>query len=75
MKNRWIVHSDKRIFIADYSELDKKLNTLRSEVAVERGCATMIADVWQDVVGFDKALGWSAPRVVLLRHRFDRAEE
>jgi GNAT superfamily N-acetyltransferase len=35
----------------------------------ERGCATLISDVWQDAVGFYKALGWSAPGAVLLRHR------
>jgi predicted N-acetyltransferase YhbS len=35
----------------------------------ERGSATLISDVWQDTVGFYKALGWSAPRAVLLRHR------
>jgi GNAT superfamily N-acetyltransferase len=34
-----------------------------------RGCAILISDVWQDVVGFYRALGWSAPPVVLLRHR------
>lgn len=36
---------------------------------VERGCATLISDVWYDAVGFYKALGWSAPGAVLLRHR------
>ena len=35
----------------------------------ERGCAIVISDVWQDAVGFYKALGWSAPGAVLLRHR------
>jgi GNAT superfamily N-acetyltransferase len=35
----------------------------------ERGCATLISDVWQDAVEFYKALGWSAPGAVLLRHR------
>lgn len=35
----------------------------------ERGCAILIADVWQDAVGFYQALGWSAPPVILLRHR------
>ena len=38
----------------------------------ERGCATLISDFWQDAVGFYKALGWSAPGLVLLRHRLDR---
>lgn len=35
----------------------------------KRGCATLISDVWQDAVGFYKALGWSPPGAVLLRHR------
>jgi GNAT superfamily N-acetyltransferase len=35
----------------------------------DRGCAILISDVWQDAVGFYRALGWSAPPVVLLRHR------
>ena len=35
----------------------------------ERGCATLISDVWQDAVGFYKASGWSAPGAVLLRQR------
>lgn len=35
----------------------------------ERGCATLISDVWQDAVGFYQALDWSAPGAVLLRHR------
>ena len=38
----------------------------------KRGCATLISDVWQDAVGFYKALGWSAPGAVLLRHRLIR---
>jgi len=33
MKSRWIIHNDKRIFIADYSEHDNNLNALRVEVA------------------------------------------
>jgi GNAT superfamily N-acetyltransferase len=36
---------------------------------VKRGCVNLISDVWQDSVEFYKALGWSAPRAVLLRHR------
>lgn len=36
---------------------------------IERGCVTLISDVWHDAVGFYKALGWSAPGVVLLCHR------
>lgn len=35
----------------------------------KRGCAALISDVWQDAVGFYKALGWSVPGAVLLRHR------
>lgn len=35
----------------------------------ERGCATLISDVWQDAVGFYQALGWSVPGAVLLRQR------
>lgn len=38
-----------------------------------RGCATLISDVWQDAVGFYKALGWSAPGAVLVRHRLDNS--
>jgi predicted N-acetyltransferase YhbS len=34
-----------------------------------RGCVTLISDVWHDAVGFYKALGWSAPDAILLRHR------
>lgn len=33
MKSRWIFHSNKRIFIADYSELDKNLDAVRIEIA------------------------------------------
>jgi GNAT superfamily N-acetyltransferase len=36
---------------------------------VERGCVTLISDVWQEAVGFYRALGWSVPGAVLLRHR------
>lgn len=39
------------------------------QTLTERGCAILISDVWQDAVGFYQALGWSAPPVVLLRHR------
>jgi len=35
----------------------------------DRGCSILISDVWQDALGFYQALGWSAPPVVLLRHR------
>jgi len=34
MKSRWIIHNDNRIFIADYSELDKNLNAVRVEIAI-----------------------------------------
>jgi ribosomal protein S18 acetylase RimI-like enzyme len=34
---------------------------------VERGCSTLIADVWRDAELFYRALGWSEPSVVLLR--------
>ena len=33
MKPRWIIHNAKQIFIADYSELDKNLDTVRIEIA------------------------------------------
>ncbi len=33
MKSRWIIHKDKRIFIADYSDLEKNLAALRAEIA------------------------------------------
>ncbi len=39
------------------------------QTLADRGCAILISDVWQDAVGFYQALGWSAPPVVLLRHR------
>jgi GNAT superfamily N-acetyltransferase len=39
------------------------------QTLTERGCAILISDVWQDAAGFYRALGWSAPPVVLLRHR------
>lgn len=32
MKSRWIAHKDKRIFIADFSELDDSLNSIHSEL-------------------------------------------
>jgi GNAT superfamily N-acetyltransferase len=34
-----------------------------------RGCAILISDVWKDAAGFYESLGWSAPPVILLRHR------
>ncbi len=39
------------------------------QTLADRGCPILISDVWQDAVGFYQALGWSAPPVVLLRHR------
>jgi len=33
MKFRWIIHKDKRIFIADYSDLGKNLDTAHIEIA------------------------------------------
>jgi len=33
MKSRWSIHNDRRIFIADYSELDKNLDVIRIEIA------------------------------------------
>jgi GNAT superfamily N-acetyltransferase len=39
------------------------------QTLTERGCTLLISDVWRDAVGFYQALGWSAPPVVLLRHR------
>jgi GNAT superfamily N-acetyltransferase len=39
------------------------------QTLADRDCAILISDVWQDAVEFYQALGWSAPPVVLLRHR------
>jgi len=33
MKSRWIIHKDKRIFVADYSELNKNLDAVQIEMA------------------------------------------
>jgi len=49
--------------------IGKELIIRTEQVLAERGCATLISDVWQDAVGFYKALGWSAPGAVLLRHK------
>ena len=38
------------------------------QTLADRGCSTLISDVWKDAVGFYQTLGWSAPPVVLLRH-------
>lgn len=43
------------------------------QVLIERGCATLISDVWNDAVGFYESLGWSPPAVVLLRHHLSPA--
>ena len=34
-----------------------------------RGCNILISDVWKDVEGFYKSLGWSEPDVLLLRRK------
>ncbi len=39
------------------------------QTLADRGCAILISDVWQEAAGFYRALGWSAPPVVLLRHK------
>lgn len=39
------------------------------QTLVAKGCALLISDVWKDAAGFYETLGWSAPPVVLLRHR------
>jgi GNAT superfamily N-acetyltransferase len=39
---------------------------------VDRGCSTLIADVWRDVEPFYRRLGWSAPAATLLRKALDR---
>jgi GNAT superfamily N-acetyltransferase len=49
--------------------IGRELIVRTEQELAERGCATLISDVWQDAVGFYKALGWSAPGAVLLRHR------
>jgi GNAT superfamily N-acetyltransferase len=45
---------------------------IQQELA-QRGCVTLISDVWQDAVSFYEALRWSTPAAVLLRHRFVRS--
>jgi GNAT superfamily N-acetyltransferase len=40
----------------------------------ERGCATLISDVWEDAVEFYRRLGWSPPGAVLLRKRIAKPE-
>ena len=46
-----------------------KLLRHTEQVLIERGCGTLISDVWRDAVGFYQSLGWSPPAAVLLRHR------
>jgi predicted N-acetyltransferase YhbS len=38
-----------------------------------RGCAVLISDVWKGAEGFYRALGWTPPDVLLLRHRLTGA--
>ena len=45
------------------------------QVLMERGCATLISDVWSEAVGFYQSLGWSPPAAVLLRHRLSRTQD
>jgi ribosomal-protein-alanine N-acetyltransferase len=33
----------------------------------DRGCSTLIADVWRDAESFYRRLGWTAPAAILLR--------
>jgi GNAT superfamily N-acetyltransferase len=49
--------------------IGKELISQTERELAGRGCVTLISDVWQDAVGFYKALRWSAPGAVLLRHR------
>ena len=44
------------------------------QVLIERGCATLISDVWSDAVGFYQSLGWSSPAAVLLRHHLSATQ-
>lgn len=39
------------------------------QTLANRGCTVLISDVWRDALGFYQSLGWSAPPVILLRHR------
>lgn len=38
-------------------------------ILAQRGCATLIADVWREAVPFYRALGWTPPDAVLLRRK------
>lgn len=53
--------------------IGKKLIQHTEHMLIERGCATLISDVWKDAIGFYQALGWSPPAAVLLRHRLARS--
>lgn len=44
------------------------------QVLIERGCGTLISDVWRDAIGFYQSLGWSPPAAVLLRHHLSAVE-
>lgn len=39
----------------------------------ERGCSTVIADVWRDAEQFYRSHGWTPPSVVLLRKRLSNS--
>ena len=43
------------------------------QTLIERGCATLISDVWSDAVGFYQSIDWSPPAAVLLRHRLTKS--
>jgi GNAT superfamily N-acetyltransferase len=62
-----------RLLVVDESArgkgIGRKLIQHTERELSERGCATLISDVWQDAVGFYQALGWSVPGAVLLRQR------
>lgn len=39
----------------------------------ERGCAVIVADVWQDAEEFYRSQGWTPPSVILVRKRLPSA--
>jgi predicted N-acetyltransferase YhbS len=43
------------------------------QTLIERGCATLISDVWSDAVGFYQSIDWSPLAAVLLRHRLTKS--
>ena len=45
------------------------------QILMERGCATLISDVWSDAVGFYQSLSWSPPAAMLLRHHLTPTQE